>query len=170
MLLPAWISARARSPPSPSSLVNHQVSAYRILDCRLSPGQTIMTRSNANGYHHTSACHVRHTNLQEPSRANFTYPSPIRRRTFANHDDVHAGTLQTAIHARPPGIIACRHARFSSRRLRHRLHTQDGLTQKPCHSGHQSRQSTSRNQLHIQACMQKPLKHRSDKSHCQYQE
>ena len=86
--------------------------------------------------HHTSACHVRHTNLQEPSRANFTYPSPIRRRTFANHDDVHAGTLQTANRCSDSRHNSMQ-ARFSSRRLRHRLHTQDGLTQKPCHSMHQ---------------------------------
>ena len=78
--------------------------------------------------------HVRQTLLQEPSRANFTYP-PQLRSTYINHDDVHVGTLQTAV--RTSSIIACSHTRFSIPCLRHRLHTQDGPTQGRCHSNRQ---------------------------------
>ena len=38
--------------------------------------------------------HVCQTLLQEPSRANLTYPSPLRRRTSTAHDYVHIETLQ----------------------------------------------------------------------------
>ena len=44
----------------------------------------------------TSECHGRQPLFQEPSRANFTCPSPLRRRTSTDHDYIHAEVLQTA--------------------------------------------------------------------------
>ena len=76
--------------------------------------------------HHTRGGRCRQTLAQKPSRANFTYTSPLRLSTSTDHDYVHAETLQTTTHVRIASIIACRNSRFSTRRLRHRLHTHDG--------------------------------------------
>ena len=123
--------------PSSPSLVNHQESAHRILDCTLSPGQAIMTPSKANGYGTNKQVPVQRP-AERPSHkfvprspdalagakpSKLHIPVATSDLYVTNHDYVHAEMLQTAIHVRIASIIACRHSRFCSRRLRHRLHT-----------------------------------------------
>ena len=119
--------------------------------------------------HHTRGGRVRHTLSQKPSRANFTYTSPLRRRTSTDHNDYHVATLQTVTHARIASIIACSHTRFSTRRLRHRLHTGWANTRtlplQPSGVDNKHRGI----QLDTQACMQEQLKNASNSKHEQQQ-
>ena len=120
--------------------------------------------------HHTSACHVRQTLLQEPSRANFTSPSPLLSSTFANHDYVHTETLQTAILVRIASIIACMHTRGSAADACDIDYTQDGPKQKRCHSRHQeSTINIDASSCSLKHACKKHWNNRSDMNHCQSQ-